>query len=339
MTKSYDDRLSAVHPDMSAALAYGGCEAEKIVDAFLESLEATPPPPILYHYTNDVGLRGILETEKLWLTDILSLNDPSELSHGLKLAVDVLKSKAADGPPESKLFAAGFEEVIRLGKVQRSGDYFICCFSANGNDLGQWRAYADNGRGYALGFDAKALENAFIQQVNAPIQKAFPVTYNDARLIEIHRDIIEKMFSLISLPRGRDLGGDAIKAYWAELYTQITVHALHAGLHFKHEAYFNEKEYRFMHVYPAADQPLETKLYTRSYSSVRYQEFDWKSAGGNVLKKIVVGPAADVERATAFAKESLLLTDQQAVALTSSEIPYRAKMTPGAPDPDFGTRD
>jgi hypothetical protein len=55
----------------------------------------------------------------------------------------------------------------------------------------------------------------------------------------------------------------------------------------------------------------------------RYQEFDWKDAGRNVLKKIVIGPAADVERASAFAKESLLLTDQQAVAMACSAVPYR----------------
>jgi hypothetical protein len=34
------------------------------------------PPPIIYHYTNDAGLRGILESGKLWLTDIFDLNDP-----------------------------------------------------------------------------------------------------------------------------------------------------------------------------------------------------------------------------------------------------------------------
>jgi hypothetical protein len=324
MSGFYEEFLTAVPRDMRDALAKLGHEAEEIVDTFLTTLEAIPPPPILYHYTNDVGLRGILESGRIWLTDILSLNDPSELSHGLSHAITILNGKAANGLPESKLFAADFEEMIRLGKVQKSGDYFICSFSSAGDDLGQWRAYADNGRGYALGFDANALEDAFIRQAGAPVQKAFPVIYNDARLIEIHRNIIEKMFALISLPRGRDLGDDAIKGYMAELYTLISVHALHAGLHFKHEAYANEQEYRFMQVHPPGNQPLVTKLRTHSYSSIRYQEFDWKDAGRNVLKKIVIGPSASVEKATAFAKESLLLADQQAVAITCSAVPYRA---------------
>jgi hypothetical protein len=193
MSGSYEERMSAVTRDMRDALAKFGHEAEEIVDAFLTTLEAVPPPPILYHYTNDAGLRGILESGKLWLTDILSLNDPSELSHGLSLATTILSGKAANGPPESKLFADDFAEMMRLGKVQKSGDYFICSFSSTGDDLGQWRAYADNGHGYALGFDANVLEDAFIRQAGAPIQKAFHVTYDDGRLIEIHRNIIERM--------------------------------------------------------------------------------------------------------------------------------------------------
>jgi hypothetical protein len=217
--------------------------------------------------------------------------------------------------------------MIRLGKVQRSGGYFICCFSAAGDDLGQWRAYADNGRGYALDFDSVALKAAFIRQAGAALPKAFAVAYNDAVLTEIQRSIIEEMFDLISLPRGKGLGGEATNGYMAQLHTLTTVHALHAGLHFKHEAYANELEYRFMQVHPPGNQPLETKLRTRSYSSIRYQEFDWKSAGRDVLKKIVIGPAADVERATTFAGDSLLLTDQQAVAIIRSDIPYRGDIT------------
>src|SRR5208282_2512478 len=132
MSGSYEERLSAVPPELRDALAKFGRDAEEIVDAFLKTLETTHPPPILYHYTDHVGLRGILESGRLRLTDILSVNDPSELSHGLHHAISILSSKAASGPRESKLFAADFEKMIRLGKVQRSGDYFICCFSAAG---------------------------------------------------------------------------------------------------------------------------------------------------------------------------------------------------------------
>ncbi len=37
-------------------------EAERIVSSFATSLESYRPQPTIYHYTNDVGLKGILES-------------------------------------------------------------------------------------------------------------------------------------------------------------------------------------------------------------------------------------------------------------------------------------
>jgi hypothetical protein len=122
-------------------------------------------------------LKGILETGEIWLTDIFSLNDPSELRHGLSHALKILNTKAATGPPESKIFAKDFGAFTQQGGIQRSAHYFMCSFSSCGDDLGQWRAYADNGRGYALGFDGKGLEKAFDKQGRAPILRALPITY------------------------------------------------------------------------------------------------------------------------------------------------------------------
>jgi hypothetical protein len=229
-------------------------EAGDVVNAFLATLEACEPPPIIYHYTNDVGLRGILETGQLWFSDIFNLNDPSELGHGLSFALNILNDKAASGPPESKLFAKNLSSFVQQGGTQKSGHYFMCSFSSYGDDLGQWRAYADNGRGYALGFNLNALEGAFVKHT-APVVKAFPVTYKDVQLIEIHRKIIGAMFDLISLPRGRRLDKGVINAYMTELTTLLMVHALHAAVHFKHEAYNNEKEYRFLEAHGADQLP------------------------------------------------------------------------------------
>lgn len=114
---------------------------------------------------------------------IFNLNDPSELSHGLSHAVKILNSKAAKGPPESKLFTEDLAAFLQQGGIQKSGHYFMCSFSSCGDDLGQWRAYADNGRGYAIGFDAHALEDKFAEQATAPILKVFPITYKDVELI------------------------------------------------------------------------------------------------------------------------------------------------------------
>ena len=51
--------------------------SKELVASFVGKIDSSPPPPLIYHYTNDAGLRGILETGKIWLTDIRNLNDPS----------------------------------------------------------------------------------------------------------------------------------------------------------------------------------------------------------------------------------------------------------------------
>lgn len=121
--------------DMQDALELFGCEAEQIIASFVRTLESQKPAPIIYHYTDDVGLRGILETGQLWLTNVFNLNDPSELSHGLSHAVKILNSKAAKGPLESKLFAEDLAAFIEQRGIQKSGHYFLCSFSSCGAEM------------------------------------------------------------------------------------------------------------------------------------------------------------------------------------------------------------
>jgi len=208
---------------MRDAINKFNAEASQVVESFLVKLESYKAPPVVYHYTTDAGLRGILQSGRIWLTDIFSLNDPSELRHGLSRAQAILNQKAASGPPESKMFAKDFASLDK--GLDRAAHYFVCSFSEAGDDLGQWRAYADNGRGYALGFDAKALEEAFGKGAETPTSNnaAFPVTYGDSTLDDIQRQLIEKMFGLISLPHGRKLPGDVIVAYMAELLRKLHV--------------------------------------------------------------------------------------------------------------------
>ena len=202
-----------IPPDMRSELQKFDQAAAHLIDCFFTTLEV-PRPPTIYHYTNDIGLRGILETGKLWLTDMFNLNDPSELSHSLSHMVDALNSKAVNGPPESKIFAQAFEAYLRQG-YQKVAHYFICSFSKVGNDLGQWRAYADNGRGYALGFDAGEMVRAFKNPSGKPVPNnaTFPMIYKDSKSIELHKKIVEKMFNLISLPHDQGLESAVVRAY------------------------------------------------------------------------------------------------------------------------------
>ena len=316
--------FDAVPQDMQDALERFNEDATEIVHSFLAALESLPPPPIIYHYTNDVGLKGILETGQLWLTDIFSLNDPSELTHGFSVAINALTSKLASDSAVGQIFAKNFAAFAQQGAIPKVAHFFMCSFSSTGDDLGQWRAYADNGRGYAVGFDAKALEDGYTKKDGIPIphNSTFHITYNDAQLSAIQSQIVEKMRSLIMLPAERNLKNAAINVYMAELQMLLTLHILQTILFFKHEAYANEREFRFLQIHKA-DEPPPVKVRTRRYGFVKYREFDWRSLAPNALKEIVVGPAADYGTGSQFVKDCFDLFHVANVEVTRSEIPYR----------------
>lgn len=295
-------------------------ESDKILHSFLDPINASEPPHFVYHYTNADGLRGILETGRLWLNDIFTLNDPSELEHGVLLAARILRKNAANGSEESKEFAKFFENFFESEKNMRRANYFICSFSSRRNDLAQWRAYANNGRGYALGFDAKRLQMAFEKHgcdipVPAKAQKVpgtFPITYSDYKLAKIHSKIINLIpFPLPSKSSDR-----------AKLFSILIARVLTASLHFKHEAYRNEKEYRFLELHGIM-KPSQVSLRTRPDALIRYREFDWKKRARGSLRTIIVGPAAD-QKGSQFAEDCLRMFNLGNIKITSSDIPYRA---------------
>src|SRR6266705_941988 len=172
--------------------------SSSVFDEYIKKLRTSAPPSIIYHYTDGAGLRGIFETGKLWFTDIFNLNDTSEIRHGVKPASDFLRSAASskDAPPKLRFFAETVAKELS-GHVEESANYFVCCFSSDGDDLGQWRSYADDGCGYAIGFDAALLEKAFADA--APSNHAtFPLSYDDGHLRSMQIDLASRAIQIVS---------------------------------------------------------------------------------------------------------------------------------------------
>ena len=313
--------------ELEKALEAHSGRTGEITDSFSKELLATDVPPLIYHYTDDRGLKGILETGRLWFTDLFKLNDPSELNHGIRLALDILESEANRGPPEAKQFSKMFSTLVN--NLEVIGHFFVCCFSENGDDLGQWRAYADNGHGYAIGFDAGALEQTFVKGVEseADICSTFPVTYDDKRLREIFEKLVVETIPAISMPEGKKLDNDAVSTYLQKLTTNLASSYVMASLFFKHEAYSNEQEYRFLQVFRADREVPNVKTRIRPYSLIRYREFDWKSVANESVKEIVFGPAGDRKIAPMFAYDCLreYLPAPRITSIKGSEVPYRSE--------------
>lgn len=131
MSSPQQNNPASIPPDLLKALTRFDREANDTVGRWLSQLENRPIPRVIYHYTTEQGLSGILESGKIWLTEISALNDPSELRHGITLATEVLNSEAMSGPEEYRLFANDFRDSLPE-RVEESAHYFVCSFSECG---------------------------------------------------------------------------------------------------------------------------------------------------------------------------------------------------------------
>ena len=213
-----DESDTVIPPDMLEAIedCYKRCNA--IVQNYAHKLDAQPAPAMVYHYTDSAGLLGILESGTLRLTDIFGMNDPSELRHGISCAGEILTAEAQRGHPAATIFAEKFNTIMN-GGVDAIAHFFAGCLSRASDDLGQWRAYGDDGCGFAIGFDGGLLDMAFIKRgdEDIPGNVTFPVTYDDKLLSEMQQKLVGVVIPLIAMPAGRNLGNAAINMFMKEL--------------------------------------------------------------------------------------------------------------------------
>jgi hypothetical protein len=123
-------------------------------------------PEVIYHYTNSVGLLGILSSQELWLGDIEFMNDAEELAYARPALVAELEAKAdalwpadaRDTGETAEQNRAGMLRMIRDFLTRASATYhaYAACFCEDSDLLSQWRGYAGEG-GYAIGFRTAAL--------------------------------------------------------------------------------------------------------------------------------------------------------------------------------------
>ncbi len=118
-----------------------------------------------FHYTNFRGLDGILKSGQIWFTDYRHLNDQTELMHGIGLAKAMLMRRARVGGLHGVLYG-WIDDLLTRRNFGRALWFFIASFSRHPDDLHQWRSYADDGRGVAIGFSAKLFQPIDAKQVD-----------------------------------------------------------------------------------------------------------------------------------------------------------------------------
>lgn len=188
-------------------------------------------PQILYHYCSLEAFYGIIKSKSLWLSDAKSSNDAMEGE-----LTTLMLDKLIENTPSIK-GSALYPDFIKNYKLNGSIMAFITCFAKNGDRLSQWRGYANDGHGVAIGFNAKTFG----------IRNHLPHATSkfEDKSIGLQKVIYDEE---TQLERLREIVGDRLDEL--DQITKVLPLTTTRYL-FKNPAFFEEEEWRILHLsYP-----------------------------------------------------------------------------------------
>lgn len=246
---------------------------------------------IFYHYCSVDVLLSILKNDVLRLSDIEKSNDYSEK----KWMMNKIKKEFIDIVNQEKLVSKkenlieGFSHNVE--KFDILSNVYASCFSTDGDLLSQWRAYAQDGYGVAIGFSGELLKK--VNEYDYGI-KFSPIIYDLEKQKEYGLAQAKKIFDLM-------LTGDFLFHAMSEVFEND----LESLCYYKNPAFSEEREWRLcISVSPECRRDAkayydpfvmsEIKLYSNQREIVTYLELDYSEVKNEVVKEIILGPKCKI---------------------------------------------
>jgi hypothetical protein len=244
-------------------------------------------PSVLYHYTDALGLLGILDRCGLWATDVAFLNDREELAYGKDAVIQELRRRAeeidpggvagvndADGSRAmiAHSTASELERMFNAGTDLHQRVY-VSCFCDHPDLLSQWRAYG-RGRGYAIGFHTDRL----------PVGSGDP---GEVQLVQVRYglDHVDRWLrDLSAAVTEHPSGHPGSKGYFEYVHT-----VLPATASIKHPTFSEEREWRLIAVGYGADESIRFRA--SEYGPVPYRTLEF---GAPAIVSVHVGPGPEM---------------------------------------------
>lgn len=298
--------------------------ADTLLSELLAESKSRPPRQPLYHYTSATGLVEILRSQKLWLTSAFHMNDPKELTFALDIVAELLSEQHDSDENTDKLvksFCSVFSRTLQPSDIT----FWVACFSKNGDELGQWRAYGDDGKGFAIGLSAKLFRGDSIVPIAGAIHTE-SVNYDEKRARRVIASKIAKTLSILKDNAKRPIVADlhSVATLSASLSIPLRIVLLFEAIGIKHSAYKHEAEVRLIHSANKKIVAPHVQTRVRGSTLVSYTEAKFPVQDPGNIVEIVVGPCAHRDAESAI--EALLTSVNLAgsVKIRRSNIPYRS---------------
>ncbi|TLX14468.1 DUF2971 domain-containing protein [Rhizobium sp. MHM7A] len=210
-------------------------------------------PSVLYHYCSNESFFRIIESRSIRLSALNCSNDSSEGQWYWDLLAQEFQSRGLD--IHTKL--PGLYERL-FGRGPTLG----FCLSEAADRLSQWRGYADDGRGFCIGFSGAALQSFRRRFVK--------VEYSREK-----QDAMIKEIASRQIDGGRELT-DGIDEYSGNLLYAM-----------KNPGFEEEQEWRLLSSKPAED----CDYFSRGNILVPYETLKMTGEDlGVFVKKVIIGP-------------------------------------------------
>lgn len=203
-----------------------------------------PLPKVLYHYCSLDTFYNIMKNRSIWLSDISKSNDSQELNwitQQLKNSLSYYFFKFYDRIREKGLLEqldnSEYKKMIdniNAYDLSKSLKCWAFCLSEKGDNLGQWRGYADDGQGLAIGFRRSFFDPNLNGDCSLNIEKPYGlfdrVRYGDLDVVKEFLD--ENKFKEVETTLDVNVLTDLFKI---ALVKTILLAPLYKGLSFQEE--------------------------------------------------------------------------------------------------------
>lgn len=251
-------------------------------------------PTTIYHYCSLASFISIIESKHIWLSDAYSVNDTYEcrwISRHVREVIRGMKGKREIGV--DSIFArllGGLDEGFNIP--------YMASFSGKEDVLSQWRAYADDGRGVAIGFNPNAFELKF-RAPNSGGELEWSrgiakVVYgHDEQRVEV-KEILERVVEYYKPSERIEF----------ELYHEAYCDLAQLAPVYKNPAFIEEDEWRIIYIPEmmygdpkARVTPQSSKMCSRSTGSniSFYFQLPFVTSGDiKPINEVIMGPKCEV---------------------------------------------
>lgn len=279
-----------------------------------------PYPARLFHYTSQTGLLGIIKKGVVWATNVLYLNDSSELLYGFSEVREILIRLEINNPNHPLfIFLMRATELLDMSALLPNRDFYAFCFCERPDLLSQWRAYSSGG-GYAIGFETAELSRPLITQGFS----LFPVEYGRGESLQLLQADLRNLCKALERCFDEFPTDKEILLSGAVEWLKIVLVSRVSGM--KHPAFAQEQEWRIL-VTLTSDNLCDVDFRQGRNALIPYFKANVSDVKTSKLpiSEIVLGPTLHPPLAKKALDSLLKKNGFSNVSITESKIPYAPK--------------